>query len=129
MKVLHIEKYTPQRIPARGWRMEPSDTRAKILAAIRAAEAHGETLSVRQLVKTCGISTTSVVQYHLRQLARDGDLTFGVRGVARGVRLTEQGRGYPSDEAMLCRCLEWFEQNATGGALIDDLRARLRVER
>jgi hypothetical protein len=132
MKVLRdnrvIEEYTPKRVPQRGWRVTPTDTGSRILEAIRDAERRGDVPSMRQLVKVCSISSTSVVQYHLRQLARAGDLELGERGAARAYRLTAQGRGLPSDAELLAQCLaqlEWYGLR-TDTPLIEALRERLR---
>jgi hypothetical protein len=121
-----IQEYTPTRGRG-GWHGPPSDTGPRILEEIRRAEKQGETPTIRELRARCGISSTSVVEYHLRQMAADGDLILGARGTSRSYRLTEQGRGYPDDADLLARCLAYFEQElgATGGPLMDDLRARL----
>lgn len=99
-----------------------------LLSAIRAAEQRGVTLSSRELMRECGISSTSVVAAQLRRLARDGDLVIGPKGASRSYRLTSKGRGASTpDEALLRRCLEYLERElgATGGGLVEDLRKRL----
>jgi Mn-dependent DtxR family transcriptional regulator len=127
MKVLRnnriVADYQPARKPAPGF----SDLGSRLLEAIRDAERRGEVPSVRELRDRCGISSTSVVLYHLRRLAVDGDITLGERGKSRSYKLTEQGRGLPSDEELLRRCLVYLETelSSTGGALVEDLKQRL----
>jgi hypothetical protein len=104
--------------------MPPTDTPTRILATLIAAERDGRILTVREIQSVCYLSSTSVVQSNMRKLAADGDIRLMPR-MARGYQITAQGRGLPSDAELLQRCLNWFEQNATGGRLIEDLRARL----
>ena len=98
-----------------------TDRHAAILAAIRAADKAGRVLSIRELQAQCHVSSTSVVRYHLVQLARDGLVAFGRRGHSRSYRLTAAGRGYPSDTELLARCMAYVPP----GELSDALAARL----
>lgn len=99
----------------------------QVLEAIRIAEKVGVNPTVRELQAACRLSSTSVVLYHLRQLERRGCITFGQQATTRHIRLTDKGRGYPSDTELLKRCLDVLEQRygAVGGALLEDLHARL----
>ena len=97
MKVLRknqiIEEYAPDKRQAPA-RTAMADTATAILACIRAADARGEAMpSIRELQAACGISSTSVVTYALRALARRGYITLGAKGCARSYRLTPMGRG------------------------------------
>lgn len=98
-----------------------------VLDALIAAERRGVYLSVREIQAECGISSTSVVEYHVRKLERRGDVTIGVRRESRNIRVTPKGRGFPDDEDMLRECLGELEEYLVCGPLIDNLRLRLGV--
>ena len=104
----------------------PSPLTSQILAAIRAADKDRRVLSVRELQAECGISSTSVVEYHMRRLAADGDIVRGACGKSRSYRLTPQGRGYGDDTELLARCLNCLELADVCEPLMNDLRMRLR---
>lgn len=59
-------------------------TRERILQFIRTRHAEGNLVlpSYREIMDACGVSSTSVVNYHLRRLARDGAI-IRTPGVAR----------------------------------------------
>jgi len=65
-----------------------SPKRKQILDFITAfIEGKGYAPSVRDIAKGCGISSSSVAQYHLNVLERDGYI-YRDRGIPRSIRLT-----------------------------------------
>jgi len=67
------------------------DKREQILAAIRAHQAqHGFAPTIRELQMACGLSTTSLVAFHLERLAREGRIER-TPGIARGIRVLDPG--------------------------------------
>ena len=74
--------------------MRITNTRERIYNFIKDfANAKGYTPTVREIVKGCNISTTSVVQHHLNRLEKDGRIQRDPL-VFRSIRLTEK---IPSD--------------------------------
>lgn len=74
----------------RGKQMRITDTRERIFKFIKDFVAEkGYTPTVREIVKGCNISTTSVVQHHLNRLERDGRIQRDPM-VFRSIRLTEK---------------------------------------
>ena len=76
-----------------------SDRQREIIAFIRRfAEEHGYPPTIRQIGEAARISSTSVVNYNLNKLEKDGYLTRDLK-VSRGVRLVEdsarQGKAGP----------------------------------
>ena len=66
--------------------MKPSPHPAAIEAFVRAFVAeHEYSPTVREIKDGCGISSTSIVSYHLLVLAKEGKVTFE-RGKTRTVR-------------------------------------------
>lgn len=61
---------------------------------------HGHAPSVREIAAALGISSTSVVNYHLRQLAKAGRIvrTFGL---ARGIDLVDAMTVFAGDELVV----------------------------
>jgi len=71
---------------------KPSGTRGRILSYImRFVDGHGYTPTVRDIVKGLGISSTSVVQYHLNVLESEGYIRRD-RQVFRSIQLTGRKR-------------------------------------
>lgn len=93
----------------------------RILEAIRAADRDGYTPSYRELVARCRVSSTSVIRYHILNLAGRGLIAMGAKGHSRSYRLTDKGRGYPSDTELLARCMAYVPP----GELSDALGRRL----
>ena len=78
--------------PADAGERRPSQRQARILAFIQDYIAHHVyPPTVREIVKGCELSSTSVALYNLVRLGQKGYLTR-VRDVARGIALTERGR-------------------------------------
>ena len=74
--------------------MRITDTRERIYNFIKdSAAAKGYTPTVREIVKGCNISTTSVVQHHLNRLEKDGRIQRDPL-IFRSIRLAEKT---PSD--------------------------------
>lgn len=72
-----------------------SQRQARILAFIKEYTArHGYPPTLREIVKGCELSSTSVALYNLVHLGQKGYLTRA-RDVARGIALTERGRSWP----------------------------------
>jgi repressor LexA len=68
-----------------------TNTRQRILAFIREFSADkGYSPTVRDIVKGCHISTTSVVQHHLNRLEKDGEIQRDPQ-VFRSIRLVDRG--------------------------------------
>lgn len=98
--------------------MTPTAPRARILAAIHDAAQHGRPMpSMRDLMRLCGLSSTSVARNHLRQLAEAGAIVR-VPGVARGYALPVDA----GDAALLRWCAS--ELGAPSAALVAALAAR-----
>ncbi len=71
-----------------------SQRQTRILAFIQDFTAHHVyPPTVREIVKGCDLSSTSVAAYHLLTLGQRGYLTC-TRDIARGIVLTEQGRSW-----------------------------------
>jgi len=71
---------------------EPGGTRGRVLSFIRRfVDEHGYTPTVREIVKGLGISSTSVVQYHLNVLEREGFIRRD-REVFRSIQLARRKR-------------------------------------
>ena len=71
-----------------------SQRQARILAFIQEYIAHHVyPPTVREIVKGCELSSTSVALYNLLALGQKGYLTR-IRDVARGIALTERGRSW-----------------------------------
>lgn len=63
-------------------------TRDSILVYIQLyCQEHGYAPSLREIADGCGISSTSVVNYNLLKLQREGLLVRGQRGVSRSWHL------------------------------------------
>lgn len=76
------------------WATRPvGENRARILAYIHtyAAEHGGRTPTIREIGDAVGISSTSVVNYHLNKLAASGDL-MREPNISRGIVLPVQVR-------------------------------------
>ena len=81
--------------PADAGESRLSQRQARILAFIQDYTArHLYPPTVREIVKGCELSSTSVALYNLVCLGQKGYLTR-IRDVARGIALTEQGRSWP----------------------------------
>lgn len=71
-------------------RIKKTSTRERIFSFIKAFSTEkGYTPTVRDIVKGCNISTTSVVQHHLNQLEKEGHIQRDPQ-VFRSIRLTER---------------------------------------
>ncbi len=80
--------------PADPREMRLSQRQAQILAFIQNYTAHqAYPPTVREIVKACELSSTSVALYNLVSLGQKGYLTR-IRDVARGIALTERGRSW-----------------------------------
>ena len=80
--------------PADAGERRLSQRQARILAFIQDYTArHTYPPTVREIVKGCGLSSTSVALYNLVRLGQKGYLTR-IRDVARGIALTERGRSW-----------------------------------
>lgn len=80
--------------PADAGNTRLSQRQTRILAFIQDFTAHHfYPPTVREIVKGCGLSSTSVALYHLLTLGQRGYLTR-TRDIARGIALTEQGRSW-----------------------------------
>ena len=78
--------------------------RPAILAELRRRERAGEPApTMRELMYVSGASSLSVVWAALDRLCADGLIVHGP-GIARSTRLTDAGRGLPSDQELLERC-------------------------
>ena len=65
-----------------------SPKRAQILSFIAAfIDGRGYAPSVRDIAEGCGISSSSIVQYHLNALERGGYIHRD-RGISRSIRVT-----------------------------------------
>ena len=82
-----------RRVGLSEWRVRRvAERQARVLAFIRDYTAHHVyPPTVREIVKGCELSSTSVALYNLVCLGQKGYLTR-IRDVARGIALTEQGR-------------------------------------
>lgn len=70
-------------------RIVPDDTRVKVLNYLRDyIAAHQFPPTVREIAAGVGISSTSVVNYHLRRLAETGRIER-IQGAARAIRVVE----------------------------------------
>ena len=78
--------------PADAGETRLSQRQARVLAFIQDYTAHHVyPPTLREIVKGCELSSTSVALYNLVRLGQKGYLTR-IRDVARGIALTEQGR-------------------------------------
>lgn len=65
-------------------------TRKRILEFVRSfIKERGYAPSIREIVKGCGISTPSIVQYHLRKLEKEGFIKKDPK-IIRGIKLIER---------------------------------------
>ena len=75
----------------------PSERQSQILAFIwHYTVANSYPPSLREIVEGCDISSTSVVDYHIRRLEKKGYLTR-VPAISRTIVLTERGRSEVAD--------------------------------
>lgn len=61
---------------------------------------HGRAPTVREIARAVGASSTSVVDYHLRRLERDGEVTR-VFGMARGIEPAGAVTAFVGDEVVV----------------------------
>lgn len=70
---------------------------AEILSYIKTfARTHGRTPTIREIGRALGISSTSVVNHHLKRLAREGKLDRREL-VARGISIPDAALVIPGD--------------------------------
>ena len=80
--------------------MSPSTRQNQILAFIRKYHAERRFMpSVRDIQAACGISSTSVVDYNLRILQRDGYVRRA-DGISRGLELTHDAPAVRAPEVI-----------------------------
>ena len=63
-------------------------TTERIMQEIRTQAAKQEYPTLREIATACGVASTSVVLYHLRQLAAAGKITFSRK--TRSIRIVEK---------------------------------------
>lgn len=64
----------------------PGVKRAAVLAYVRECAEAGRPPTIREIGRAVGISSTSVVNYHLRKLIRDGEIRR-IPSISRGLVL------------------------------------------
>lgn len=83
-----------------------TDKQQAILDFIRACDGEGEPPpTIREIMDTVGISSTSVVDYHLGALTRAGYITRN-RTVSRGIRLAGKASSKLSELAEALRVVQ-----------------------
>lgn len=90
-----------------------------LLEALRAADADGRTLSLREMCDRAGVSSTSVASALLHRLADAGMVVLGEHATCRSYRLTPQGKGkldrVTELEGVLRQIRRWIESEPTTG--------------
>lgn len=62
---------------------------------------HAYPPTIREIMKACRVTSTSVVLYHLKHLEADGEIALVGEGVARGIRLTGARFVVPGDKVQV----------------------------
>lgn len=78
------------------------DGTGRVLAAIRDhMRARGYPPTIREIGRAAGMSSTSVVEYHLRKLARRGDISRPEIGAPRVLFLPDAWMQFAGDEVLV----------------------------
>ena len=76
----------------RGSNMRAAERREAIVAFVgRYIDEHGYSPTYREIMAACDIGSTSVAEWHVGRLARDGRITR-VPGVPRTIRMLAEAR-------------------------------------